>query len=62
MRRPESKELRESEKMHIEKQLDSIKRIVRECSDERMPQGPCKYCLELYRAAINKGIDVGVYE
>ena len=61
MKRPE-KELRKSERIHIENQLDAIRHIVRTCSEERMPQGPCKYCLELYRAAMNQAIDHGVYE
>ena len=62
MKRPGRKELKQSEKAHIEFQLDAIRRMVRECSDYRMPQGPCEYCLEIYRAAMNQAIDCGVYE
>ena len=50
------------EKRHIENTLDGVRAIVRLCSEERMPRGPCTYCLELYRSAINKAIDAGVYE
>jgi hypothetical protein len=62
MKRPGRKELKQSEKAHIEFQLDAIRRMVRECSDYRMPQGCCEYCLEIYRAAINQALDCGVYE
>lgn len=58
----EKGELKESEKIHVQAQLDMIRRTVRSCSEDRMPQGPCKYCLDLYRAAINQAIDLGVYE
>lgn len=61
MNRP-GKELKPSQKAHIENQLDAVRAMVRYCSEERMPQGPCKYCLELYRAAINQAIDLGVFE
>ena len=56
------RELTESERRHIEYQLDDVRIMVRNCSKERMPQGACKYCLEIYRAAINKAIDLGVYD
>lgn len=58
----ERKELTEQEINHIQMQLDHTRRMVRTCSDERMPQGPCKYCLEVYRAAINQAINRGLYE
>lgn len=61
MRRPKE-ELKPSKKAHIENQLDAVRFMVRACSEDRMPQGPCSYCLEIYRAAINKAIDLGVYE
>ena len=61
MKRP-TKELSQSEISHIEEQLDWIRSVVRNCSDERMPQGPCSYCLGLYRLAINQAIDAGVWD
>lgn len=61
MNRPK-KELTPRQKEHIEGQLDAIRAMVRQCADERLPQGPCRYCLEIYRAAINQAIDEGVYE
>ena len=62
MKKMEKGELKDSQRIHIENQLDAVRAIVRHCSDERMPQGPCRYCLELYRSAINQAIDLGVYE
>ena len=56
------KKYTQSEITHIENTVDSIRAIIRLCSEERMPQGPCKYCLELYRSAMNQAIDAGVYE
>jgi hypothetical protein len=56
------KKYTQSEIIHIENTLDSIRSIIRLCSEERMPQGPCTYCLELYRSAMNQAIDAGVYE
>lgn len=61
MNRPK-KELTPSQKEHIESQLDAVRAMVRQCSEERMPQGPCRYCLEIYRASMNQAIDLGVYE
>jgi len=58
----EGKEYTESEKTHISEQLDCIRQIVRHCSEERMPQGACTFCLTLYRAALNAAIDCGVWE
>jgi hypothetical protein len=57
-----TKELKDFEKMHIHYQIDNVRRLVRRCAEERMPQGPCKFCLEIYRAAINKAIDLGFWE
>jgi hypothetical protein len=62
MKRPEKKELTESEKNHIQEQLDLVRSVVRNCSEERMPQGPCSYCLALYKTAMNQAIDKGVWE
>jgi hypothetical protein len=62
MNRPGNKEISKSERMHIEAQLDFVRHLVRHCAEERMPQGPCKYCLEIYRKAMNQAIDQGVYE
>jgi hypothetical protein len=62
MKRPGRKELKQGEKGHIEFQLDAIRRMVRECSDDRFPDGPCQYCLEIYRTAINQALDSGVYD
>ena len=62
MIRPQKTELKNSERIHIENQLDAVRAMVRHCADERMPQGPCRWCLEIYRAAINQAIDLGVYE
>ena len=61
MKRP-GKELTQSEREHIRAQLDWIRSVVRHCSDERMPQGPCEYCLGLYRLAINQALDAGVWD
>jgi hypothetical protein len=61
MKRP-GKELTQSELDHIQMQLDTVRHIVRHCADERMPQGPCRFCLELYRTTINNAIDLGLYE
>ena len=61
MKRP-GKELTQSEVFHIKDQLDTVRHIVRHCANERMPQGPCRFCLELYRTTINQAIDLGVYE
>ena len=61
MRRPKE-ELTPSKKSHIEDQLNAVRYMVRQCSEDRMPQGPCSYCLEIYRTAINKAIDLGVYD
>lgn len=56
------KELTESEKSHVEEQLQYARSLVRHCSDERMPQGPCRFCLAIYRAAMNAAIDVGIWD
>ena len=56
------KQLTELEAEHIQTQLDWVRSIVRNCSEERMPQGACKYCMELYRTAVNQAIDRGLYE
>lgn len=56
------KEYTESEKNHIRNQLDWVRSIVRNCSKERMPQGACSYCLEIYRVATNKALDAGVWD
>ena len=56
------KELSESEIQHIRAQLDWVRSVVRHCADERMPQGPCKYCLGLYQLAMNQAIDAGVWD
>lgn len=61
MKRPQ-KELTQRELDHIQIQLDTVRHIVRHCAEERMPQGPCRFCLELYRTTINQAIDLGVYE
>ena len=58
----DGKKYKESEKEHISNQLDCIRQIVRYCSEDRMPQGPCDYCLALYREALNKAIDSGVWQ
>lgn len=58
----EKKELSESELNHIHEQLDWVRSIVRNCSNERMPQGACPFCLELYRLAINQALDAGVWD
>lgn len=55
-------ELKDAEKAHIEKKIDEVRRMVRDCSEERMPQGACRFCLEVYRATINQAIDLGLYE
>ena len=54
-------ELKESEISHIEKKIDHVRRMVRQCSEEGMPQGACRFCLEIYRATINEAIDLGIY-
>ena len=61
MKRP-MKELSESELNHVQEQLDWIRRIVRECADERMPQGPCKYCMGLYKLAMNQALESGLWD
>lgn len=58
----DGKKYTETEKEHISTQLDCIREIVRHCSENRMPQGACDYCLALYRVALNKAIDSGVWE
>lgn len=55
-------EVKESERVHIEKKIDEVRRMVRVCSEERMPQGACRFCLEIYRATINAAIDLGIYK
>ena len=56
------KQYTESEKKHIEWQLDEIRCMVRNCSEERMPQGPCEFCKEIYLKAVNEAIKAGVYD
>jgi hypothetical protein len=56
------KEYSESEKKHIEWTLDDVRVMVRNCSKERMPQGPCDFCRSIYLVAINKAIEAGVYD
>ena len=61
MNRP-GRELKDFEKSHIHEQMDHARRLVRSCADDRMPQGPCRFCLEIYRAAMNKAIDLGFWD
>ena len=56
------KEFSESERKHIEWQLDEVRCMVRNCSEERMPQGPCEFCKEIYLKAVNMAITAGVYD
>jgi len=58
----EKKEYTESELNHIRKQLDWVRSIVRHCSEERMPQGACSYCVGLLRLAMNQALDAGVWD
>jgi hypothetical protein len=62
MKRPSKKEYTESELHHIQEQLDWIRSVVRHCADDRMPQGPCEYCLGLYRLAMNQAIEAGLWD
>ena len=61
MMRPK-KELSKSEIEHIRAQLDWVRSVVRHCANERMPQGPCEYCLGIYKLANNQAIDAGVWD
>ena len=56
------KEYTDSEKKHVEWQLDEVRCMVRNCAEERMPQGPCEFCKAIYTKAINLAIDAGVYD
>jgi len=50
------------EKQHLAEQLDHVRRMVRKCSEERMPQGACAFCLQVYRVALNAALDEGVFD
>lgn len=58
----ENREYTESELMHIREQLDWVRSIVRQCSRDRMPQGACPFCLQIYRTAVNAALDAGVWD
>tara|TARA_B110000444_G_scaffold260592_1_gene308189 strand:+ start:2539 stop:2724 length:186 start_codon:yes stop_codon:yes gene_type:complete len=57
-----NKKYTETERNHISDQLDCIRQIVRHCSEDRMPEGACDFCLALYKTALNNAIDAGVWE